>query len=85
MRNDIEKRNLGKASGGGDGSGLPRHTPLDKRLCLKVPEAAAMLGISRNFGYDLVKQGKLPVLKFGKRLLIPRAALEKMLEKGVPE
>jgi excisionase family DNA binding protein len=44
-----------------------------------------MLGISRNFGYELVKQKKLPVIKFGKRLLIPRAALDKMLEKGVTE
>ena len=56
---------------------------IDKRLCITVPEAAEMLGISRNFGYELVKQKKLPVIKFGKRLLIPRAALDKMLEKGV--
>lgn len=53
-----------------------------KRLCITVPEAASMLGLSRNFTYELVKQKQLPVIKFGKRLLIPRAALEKMLEKG---
>ncbi len=52
-----------------------------ERLCLTVPEAAAMLGISRNFAYELVKQQQLPVIRFGKRLLIPRAALAKMLEK----
>ena len=51
------------------------------RLCVTVPEAAAMLGLSRNFTYDMVKQKQLPVVKFGKRLLIPRAALEKMLAK----
>jgi excisionase family DNA binding protein len=56
---------------------------IDKRLCITVPEAAEMLGISRDFGYELVKQGKLPVIRFGKRLLIPRLGLEKMLEKGV--
>jgi len=56
---------------------------IDKRLCITVPEAAEMLGISRNFGYELVKRGELPVIRFGKRLLIPRVALEKMLEKGV--
>ncbi len=56
-----------------------------KRLCITVPEAASMLGLSRNFTYELVKQRQLPVIKFGKRLLIPRAALEKMLEMGVPE
>ncbi len=52
-----------------------------ERLCLTVPEAATMLGISRNFAYELVKQQQLPVIKFGKRLLIPRVALAKMLEK----
>lgn len=52
-----------------------------ERLCLTVPEAASMLGISRNFAYELVKQKQLPVIKFGKRLLIPRVALAKMLEK----
>ncbi len=65
--------------------GLPSYAVLDKRLCISVPEAAEMLGLSRNFVYDLVKQKQLPVIKFGKRLLIPRAALEKMFEKGVPE
>ncbi len=67
---------------GGGRRGLPRLDTIDKRLCITVPEAAAMLGISRNFAYELVKQKQLPVVKFGKRLLIPRIALEKMLEKG---
>lgn len=81
MRNDLEKDNVSKVKGGG-GSGLPRHAVKEKRLCITVPEAADMLGISRNFTYALVKQGKLPVIIFGKRKLIPRAALEKMLEVG---
>lgn len=63
--------------------GIQLNMGIDKRLCITVPEAAEMLGISRNFAYELVKQGKLPVIRFGKRLLIPRAALDKMLEKVV--
>jgi excisionase family DNA binding protein len=59
------------------------NTGVDKRLCIAVPEAAEMLGISRNFAYELVKQGKLPAIRFGERLLIPRAVLENMLEKGM--
>ena len=81
MRNEFEKSNVGKGNKGGGGSGLPRHAATEKRLCITVPEAAAMLGLSRNFAYELVKQKQLPVVKFGKRLLIPRVALEKMLEK----
>ena len=58
---------------------------IEKRLCITVPEAAEMLGISRNFAYELVKQGKLPAIRFGKRLLIARAALDRMLEEGVTQ
>jgi excisionase family DNA binding protein len=59
------------------------NTGIDKRLCLTVPEVAEMFGISRNFAYELVKQGQLPVIRFGKRLLIPKMALEKMLVEGL--
>jgi excisionase family DNA binding protein len=79
MRKDVAKQS------GGGGRGLPHHAAIEKRLCITVPEAAEMLGISRNFAYDLVKQKQLPVVKFGKRLLIPRVALEKMLEKGATQ
>ena len=68
---------------GGGRRALPRPDVMVNRLGVTVPEAAAMLGLSRNFTYQMVKQGKLPSVKLGKRLLIPRAALEKMLEKGV--
>lgn len=54
----------------------------DKRLTISVGEASAMLGISRNLGYTLARQGKLPgVLQLGqKRLVVARAAIEKLLE-----
>ncbi len=84
MRNEFGKSNVGKGNDGGGGSGLPRHAVIDRRLCVTVPEAAAMLGISRNFAYQLVREGKLPSIRFGKRILIPRVALEKMLERSVP-
>ena len=74
------KKDVANTIGGGR-RGMPRQTHIDKRLCITVTEAAAMIGISRNFAYELVKQQQLPVIKFGKRLLIPRAALEEMLKK----
>jgi excisionase family DNA binding protein len=55
------------------------NTGIDKRLCLTVPEAAKLLGLSRNFTYELVKRGELPSIRFGKRILIPKIALEKRL------
>ena len=50
-----------------------------ERLTLTVDETAHLLGISRGLAYELARCGKLPVVRFGRRLLIPRAALEKML------
>lgn len=52
---------------------------------VSVPEAARMLGIGRNAAYDSVKRGELPALKFGKRLVVPMAALERMLNAGPPK
>jgi excisionase family DNA binding protein len=49
------------------------------RLTLTVEEAAHLLGISRGLAYELARCGKLPVVRLGRRMLIPRAALEKML------
>lgn len=50
-----------------------------ERLCLSVPETAKILGISRGLAYELARSGQLPVVRFGRRLLIPRIALERML------
>ena len=54
----------------------------DKRLTLSVEETAKLLGIGRNLCYDRVKTGEIPVVKIGRRLLVPRRALEKLLEQG---
>lgn len=37
------------------------------------------LGIGKDVGYEMLKQGQIPSIKAGKRYLIPRAAFEKML------
>lgn len=56
----------------------------DQRLTLTVDETAKLLGIGRNLAYDRVKTGDLPLLKIGRRLLVPRAALEKLLSEPKP-
>jgi excisionase family DNA binding protein len=54
-----------------------------ERQTLKIEEAAKMLGISRNTAYDAARTGQLPTVKIGKRLLVPRAALNRLLESAV--
>jgi excisionase family DNA binding protein len=83
MRNELREGEAGKGKGFGGSRELTRYSGLEERYCMTVPEAARRLGISRNFGYELVRRGELPVIRFGKRLLIPKISLERMLEKGV--
>ena len=49
------------------------------RLTLTVQEAATLLGIGRNSAYEAIKTGTLPSVQIGRRILVPRAALERML------
>ncbi len=62
----------------GDGESLERQV-------LTVPETARILGISRSTCYDAVKKGQLPVVVVGRRYLIPRVALERLLMEAAPK
>ncbi len=44
-----------------------------------IPEAAKKLGIGRNTAYEAAHRGQIPTIKIGKRLLVPREALERQL------
>jgi excisionase family DNA binding protein len=53
--------------------------PLTQRLTLTVEEAATLLGISRAFAYEAVNAGTIPSIRIGHRILVPKAALNRML------
>ena len=56
---------------------------MDKeKLTLTVGETAKCLGIGRSSAYGAIARGEIPVVKFGKRLLVPKAALEILLAAG---
>lgn len=46
---------------------------------LTVREAARLLRISRNLCYDLIAQERLPHLRLGRRVLLPRYGLEQWI------
>jgi len=54
------------------------------RLTITVTEAARLLGISRGLAYELARSGRLGAIRFGKRLVIPRAAIERLLQQREP-
>lgn len=52
-------------------------------LFLTVAEAADLLGISDDLVYELVARGDLPAATFGRRRMIPRRAIELVLEQAM--
>lgn len=52
------------------------------RQTLTVEEAAAVLGIGRNSAYQAIERGELPVIRIGRRLLVPKNVLERLLATG---
>lgn len=50
-----------------------------EKLLLNICETCRLLGIGKNTFYRLVKEGKIPTVKWSKKWLVPRAALEKIL------
>jgi excisionase family DNA binding protein len=52
----------------------------EEKLTFTVEEAGKLLGISRALAYEMARTGKLPTLRFGKRLVVPKKAVHDMLE-----
>jgi excisionase family DNA binding protein len=52
----------------------------DGRSTLSVEEAGCeVLGLSRAASYAAAKSGTLPVIRVGRRMVVPRHALERLL------
>jgi excisionase family DNA binding protein len=51
----------------------------DEKLVLSVEEARKMLGLSRGLTYEAIRNGEIPSIRIGRRILIPKAALERKL------
>jgi len=51
----------------------------DERLVVSVPEAGRALGICRCTAYTLARRGVIPTLRLGKRMVVPKAALARLL------
>jgi len=56
-----------------------RETAKPMRRVVTVGEAAAILQISRGAAYQAARTKQLPTIRIGRRLLVPVAALDRML------
>lgn len=57
-----------------------RHLPdPTEQPTITVEHAAVVLGIGRTAAYKAARTGELPTIKFGRRTLVPVAALRRMV------
>ncbi len=52
------------------------------RLTYSVTEAAGLLGIERDLAYELVRSGQLRTVRLGRRIVVPRGALDELLDRS---
>lgn len=52
----------------------------EERLTITVEEAGRMLGISRGLAYQMARENKLPTIRFGRRLVVPKWAIQHLLQ-----
>ena len=53
-----------------------------ERCTYTVSEVAELLGISRSSAYECVRRGEIPAVVLGRRLVVPRHAVDALL--GAP-
>ena len=51
----------------------------EEQATYSVEEAGRRIGISRPLAYRAVREGLIPSIRIGRRLLVPKAALERLL------
>ena len=51
---------------------------MEKRT-YSIPEVAKVLGIGRTAAYEAARTGEIPTIRIGKRILVPVAAMERLL------
>ena len=57
------------------------NTKVTEPLAIPIwPDTCRLLGISRYAGYEAAKRGEIPTIRIGKRILVPRRALDRLLE-----
>ncbi len=74
MHNDSQNRAVSP-------SDTEKEERMDRQV-LSVEEAAQALSIGRGLAYQMVAEGKIPSIRLGRRLLIPKARIDRMLAGG---
>lgn len=52
-----------------------------EQMTYSIDEAARIIGVSKSFMYKLARNNEVPVLKLGKRLVIPKSRFIEFINK----
>ena len=75
----VERRTVGRRIVGRRTVGPVIEEWPQQRLTMTVEQAATARGISRATAYEAASRGEIPATRIGRRILIPKVALEKLL------
>lgn len=50
-----------------------------EKMTYTVKEAAELLGVSKSFMYKMIQNNEIPVLKLGKRIIIPKTKFQQFI------
>lgn len=53
---------------------------VERRTIPVWPDAARILGLGRNAAYEAVARGDIPAIRIGRKILVPKAALDRLLK-----
>ena len=56
-----------------------KRKPAAPSATMTIEDAASELGISRHTAYQCARDGQIPTIRLGRRLVVPRVRLEAML------
>ena len=52
---------------------------MPERLVYSVGEVSRLLHLGRGLTYEMIREGRIPAIRFGRKIVVPRAQLEAML------
>lgn len=52
------------------------------KIVYSISEVSKLLGVSRSYAYQMVKEKTLPVLELGRRKVVPKIQLEEWIQKN---
>ncbi len=54
----------------------------EEKITYTVDEFARVCGIGRSLAFRMIREGEIPSIRLGRRIIVPKAALRRMLERA---